>query len=131
MRIKADTNGPGNLPAADRRLHAAERVVTLPPPPPADPTPTPDADAAAEPTPQPDAAADPAADAESDAGHRGARPRSLKAASSKLKPNTALKLKATLSEGASLSVDLRARPRGPQGRQDVQGRRQEGQEVHA
>ena len=54
---------------------------------------------------------------------------SLGAVSAKLKPGAQLKLQGTLSEGGTLSVSSSASAPAAS-RQDVQGRRQEGQEVH-
>ncbi len=91
--------------AGDLRLHAAERRRHHAAPAAGRPAADPDADAAGRRAdPDADPERDPAADAESDPGHRRARPRRQAPSRRKLKPNTALKLKATLSEGASLSV---------------------------
>jgi hypothetical protein len=109
VEIKADTNGP-NLPLAIYVYTPLSAVVKLPPPPPAGPTPTPTptpTPQGGEPTPQPTPQPTPSPTPDTVAPVIG-----LKAVSSKLKPNTALKLKATLSEGASLSVSYERKVSG-------------------
>ena len=96
VEIKADTNGPNNLPNPIYVYSALSDVVTPPPAPDPDPTPTPQPnEPQATPIPQPTPSPTP---------DTVAPVLGVKAVSSKLKPNTALKLSATLSEGASLSV---------------------------
>jgi hypothetical protein len=107
--IKADTNG-ANLPLAVFVYTPLSAVVTPPPPPPADPQPTPTpqgGEPTPQPTPNPTPQPTPSPTPDTVAPVLG-----VSAVSSKLKPNTALKLKATLSEGASLSVSYERKVSG-------------------
>ena len=128
VRISADSNGSNTFPAAIEVFTPLSAVVTDPPPPPADPTPT----AARRRQPRPRSPAP---------GARGRRRRpapdktapvlqSLGAVSAKLKPSAALKLQVGALRGRLAVGRAPARPRRPQAGQDLQGRRQEGQEVH-
>lgn len=95
VEIKADTNGANTFPSPIYKVSSLSDVVAMPPVE-ADPTPTPTPqpqNPQPTPTPTPQPPADTVAPV-----------LSVKAVSAKLKPKTALKLKATLNEGASLSV---------------------------
>jgi hypothetical protein len=99
VEIKADTNGSNNLPAPVYVYTPLSDVVTTPPvaPEPSPPSGEPGPGPGPGPAPATQPAAGPAPDTVAPA-------LGLKAVASKLKPNTALKLKATLSEAASLTV---------------------------
>ena len=110
-------------------LHAAERRDHRPAPaagrPDArSPTPEPEPSRARSPRPQPTPQPTPQPDTVAPVLQ------SLGAVSAKLKPGAQLKLKRRPDRGRHAVRRPPARPRRPQVRQDLQGRRQEGQEVH-
>ena len=105
----------GGVLAAERRDHRPARAAGR-------------SDPGAHAEPEPEPAAHPAGDAQPDTVAPVLQ--SLGAVSAMLKPGAQLKLKVGLTEGGTLSRRRPARPRRPQVGQDLQGRRQEGQEVH-
>ena len=125
-RINADSNGPLNLPNPKEVISPLSAVIGDPPPPPADPTPepTPDPQPSPQPSPQPTPQPTPQPDTVAPVIQ------SLGAVSAKLKPGAQLKLKVAPDRGRHAVRRPPARQGRPQVGQDVQGGRQEGQEVH-